>query len=188
MSDTTSREKILKKVRAALIHRSRAEQNAIDFDSSLYPEPEDSLELIFAQQFSEAGGQFIFCENEEDFIYNIGALTNDDGFGKLWCGEKEIGDLLHKAKIDFAKKEDQLTHSTTTITGCEFLIARTGSVLVSSRQLGGRRSIVHPDNHIVVCRTSQLIYNLRDALKALKAKYNEGLPSMVTIITGPSRT
>lgn len=188
MSDTTSREKILKKVRAALIHKSRAEQNAIDFDSSLYPEPEDSLELVFAQQFSEVGGQFIFCENEDDFIYNIGALTKDNGFGKMWCGENEIAALLKKADVDFSSKDEQLTTATTTITGCEFLIARTGSILVSSKQLGGRRAAISPDNHIVVCRTSQLIFDLREALKAVKAKYNEGLPSMVSVITGPSRT
>ncbi|MBI3510003.1 MAG: LUD domain-containing protein [Bacteroidetes bacterium] len=187
MTDTTSREKILKKVRAALIHKSRAEQPSIDFDSNIYHEPEDALELVFAQQFSDAGGQFIFCENEEDFIYNIGALTADESFGTIWCGEKEIHELLKTAGVKFTGEKKDISEAKTSVTGCEFLIARTGSILVSSRQGSGRRGFIYPDQHIVIAKTSQLIFTLREGLKALKKKYPE-LPSSVSIITGPSRT
>ena len=188
MSDTTSREKILKKVRAALINKSRLEPGAIDFDSNIYPESEEPLELIFAQQFSDVGGNFVFCENDEDFIYNIGALTADDNFGKLWCAENEIQALLKQAGIPFLSSGDDLTQAGTSITGCEFLIARTGSILISSKQLSGRRAAVYPVNHIVVAKTSQLLMHMKDALKAVKAKYDNALPSMISVITGPSRS
>jgi L-lactate dehydrogenase complex protein LldG len=188
MSDTTSREKILKKVRAALINKSRLEPGAIDFDSNIYPESEEPLELIFAQQFSDVGGNFVFCENDEDFIYNIGALTADENFGKLWCAENEIQNLLKQANIPFLSLGDELTQASTSITGCEFLIARTGSILISSKQLSGRRASVFPANHIVVAKTSQLLMHMKDALKAVKAKYETGLPSMISVITGPSRS
>jgi L-lactate dehydrogenase complex protein LldG len=188
MEDSTSREKILKKVRAALINKSRVEPGAIDFDSNIYAESEDPIELVFAQQFSDVGGNFIFCENEEDFSYNIGALTNDENFGKLWCAETELQHLLKQANIPFLSSIADLEKSGTSITGCEFLIARTGSILVSSKQLSGRRAAVYPLNHIVVARTSQLVMHMKDALKAVKAKYNNEMPSMVSVITGPSRT
>jgi L-lactate dehydrogenase complex protein LldG len=188
MSDTTSREKILKKVRAALINKSRLEPGAIDFDSNIYPESEEPLELIFAQQFSDVGGNFVFCENDEDFIYNIGALTADENFGKLWCAENEIQNLLKQANIPFLSSGDELTQASTSITGCEFLIARTGSILISSKQLSGRRASVFPANHIVIAKTSQLLMHMKDALKAVKAKYETGLPSMISVITGPSRS
>jgi L-lactate dehydrogenase complex protein LldG len=188
MSDTTSREKILKKVRAALINKSRLEPGAIDFDSNIYPESEEPLELIFAQQFSDVGGNFVFCENDEDFIYNIGALTADENFGKLWCAENEIQNLLKQANIPFLSSGDELIQASTSITGCEFLIARTGSILISSKQLSGRRASVFPANHIVVAKTSQLLMHMKDALKAVKAKYETGLPSMISVITGPSRS
>lgn len=188
MSDTTSREKILKKVRAALINKSRLEPGAIDYDSDIYAESEEPLELIFAQQFSDVGGNFVFCENDEDFIYNIGALTADDNFGKLWCAENEIQALLKQSNIPFLSSGDDLEKASTSITGCEFLIARTGSILISSKQLSGRRAAVYPANHIVVAKTSQLLMHMKDALKAVKSKYESSLPSMISVITGPSRT
>ncbi len=188
MEDSTSREKILKKVRAALINKSRLEPGAIDFESNIYAESKEPLELVFAQQFSDVGGNFIFCENDEDFIYNIGALTSDESFGKLWCAETELMDLLKQANIPFLSENAELEQAGTSITGCEFLIARTGSILISSKQLSGRRSAVFPTQHIVMSRTSQLKMHMKDALKAVKAKYNNQMPSMVSVITGPSRT
>lgn len=188
MEESTSREKILKKVRAALINKSRLEQSPIDLESNIYPEPTDPLELVFAQQFSDIGGQFVFCENEEDFCYNIQALTADGSFGLIWCGETELHPMLTAAEVSFLKSPSDITKAETSITACEFLVARTGSILVSSKQGAGRRGPVFPNNHIVVAKTSQLIFNLKDALKEMKAKYPAGLPSLVSMITGPSRT
>ena len=65
MEDSTSREKILKKVRTALLNKSRIEAGSIDYESNIYVESEDAIEIIFAQQFSDVGGNFIFCELEK---------------------------------------------------------------------------------------------------------------------------
>ena len=74
------------------------------------------------------------------------------------------------------------------ITSCEFLVARTGSIVISSRQTSGRRLAVFPSTHIVVAYTSQLVRDVKDALEGIKNKYGDQLPSMITTITGPSRT
>lgn len=188
MEESTSREKILKKVRAALMNKSRVEHSPIDLESNIYPEPAEPLELVFAQQFSDAGGQFVFCENEDDFCYNINALTSDGTFGKIWCAETWLSDLLETAAVKHLSGPSEIESADSSVTGCEFLIARTGSILVSSKQLSGRRGPVYPNQHIVVAKTSQLIHGLKEALKSIKAKYPEGIPSMVSVITGPSRT
>jgi L-lactate dehydrogenase complex protein LldG len=185
---TTSKEKILKKVRAALIHKSRIETTDADFDSNIYDTNDDPLELVFAQAFTDAGGQFVFCESEADFIDNFEALTMDGSFGKIWCGENEIAELIRKAGVEFSSDEKQLAQVQTAVTGCELLVARTGSIAVSSRMSAGRKSGVFIDYHIVIARTSQLTLHLRDALKELKTKYADGIPSQITFITGPSRS
>jgi L-lactate dehydrogenase complex protein LldG len=185
---TTSKEKILKKVRAALIHKSRIESGDVDLESNIYNVSDDPFELIFAQAFTEAGGQFIFCENEDDFCYNIQALTSDENFGKVWAAEEKVTELLQRAGVKFSSSEKDLDSAQTTVTLCEFLVARTGSVVVSSKQAAGRKAGVYPDNHIVVAKTSQLVLHLRDALKELKTKYKDAIPSQITFITGPSRT
>ena len=74
------------------------------------------------------------------------------------------------------------------ITSCEFLVARTGSIVISSRQTSGRRLAIFSSTHIVVAYTSQLVRDVKDALEGIKNKYGDQLPSMITTITGPSIT
>lgn len=74
------------------------------------------------------------------------------------------------------------------ITGCEFLIARTGSVLVSSASLSGRQMHAFPPVHFIMAYQSQLVDYPENALKAIQQKYGTKLPSAITTITGPSRT
>jgi L-lactate dehydrogenase complex protein LldG len=74
------------------------------------------------------------------------------------------------------------------MTGCEFLIAHTGSIMVSSAQKGGRQMFVYPPVHVVVARKSQLVDSLEKAYSEIHKKYQNNLPSQLTLITGPSRT
>lgn len=188
MEESTSREKILKRVRAALINKSRIESSDIDFDSSIFAAVEDTPELTFAQQFSDVGGQFVFCENDDDFCESISVLLADQQNESLWCAEPEIGELLQRAGLSYRSDAEELLTAGIAITGCEYLVARTGSVVLSSRQQAGRRGPFYADNHIVIAHTSQLVEQLKDALKGIRLRYPDAAPSMITTITGPSRT
>jgi L-lactate dehydrogenase complex protein LldG len=42
--------------------------------------------------------------------------------------------------------------------------------------------------HIVLAYTSQLVLDLKDGFKLLKKKYGNNIPSLISTITGPSRT
>jgi L-lactate dehydrogenase complex protein LldG len=74
------------------------------------------------------------------------------------------------------------------ITSCEALVAQTGSILVSSASSGGRALSILPHVHVVVATRDQIVATLADALHAAKAHHNGHLPSMLSFITGPSRT
>ena len=74
------------------------------------------------------------------------------------------------------------------ITDCDALVAQTGSVLVTSRSAGGRALSVLPPHHVVLARREQLVPDLPAAFALLKVKYGAGYPSMISFITGPSRT
>ena len=74
------------------------------------------------------------------------------------------------------------------ITECDALIAQTGSVLVTNRSAGGRALSVLPPHHVVLARREQLVPDLPAAFALLKTKHGAGYPSMVSFITGPSRT
>ncbi len=74
------------------------------------------------------------------------------------------------------------------ISECDVLVAQTGSAILTSRSGGGRALSVLPPHHVVLARRSQLIADLPAAFAFLKEKYGANYPSMISIITGPSRT
>lgn len=74
------------------------------------------------------------------------------------------------------------------ITECDALIAQTGSVLVTSASAGGRALSVLPPHHVVVARRAQLLADLPGAFQLIRERYASNFPSMVSLITGPSRT
>ena len=74
------------------------------------------------------------------------------------------------------------------LTTCECLVAQTGSAVVSSAATGGRALTILPPHHVIVARREQLLPDLLEAYNFLKGKYGETFPSMVSFVTGPSRT
>ncbi len=74
------------------------------------------------------------------------------------------------------------------ISECDALIAQTGSVLITNRSAGGRALSVLPPHHVVLARREQLAADLPAAFELLKQKYAANYPSMISFITGPSRT
>ncbi len=185
---TTSKEKILKKIRKALIHKSLQEIGDVNTESDIFVNSEEPLEVQFAQNFVNVNGKFVFCESENEFLENFAGITKDNKWENLFCMEPAIKELLKKANISFADQEHQLMDTDIGITFCECLIARTGSIVISSKQASGRRLPIYANFHVVVAYTSQLLLHVKDALKYIREKYNNQLPSMISTITGPSRT
>ena len=74
------------------------------------------------------------------------------------------------------------------ITSCEALIAQSGSILVSSTTSGGRALSILPHVHVVVATCDQIVATLADALHAARVRHDGHMPSMLSFITGPSRT
>jgi hypothetical protein len=74
------------------------------------------------------------------------------------------------------------------VTGCDCLIARTGSIAVSTRSAGGRALSVLPPVHLVIARREQIVSDLETAFALWRSRYGQRWPSNLCIITGPSRT
>jgi L-lactate dehydrogenase complex protein LldG len=72
------------------------------------------------------------------------------------------------------------------VTPCLALVADTGTVVVSSRLLGGRRPSLVDPVHVVEAHQEQLVPDLAAALEAIASELGDA--SAVTFITGPSRT
>jgi len=80
-----------------------------------------------------------------------------------------------------------LANCDASITSCENLAARTGSIVLSSALNNGRTASVYAPVHICIAYSHQLVYDIKDALSGIKTGH-ENLPSLITFATGPSRT
>lgn len=188
MEESTSREKILKKIRNALLEKAENPFSRTVFDSPVHHKLGEEIDLVFAENFSRNGGKFLYCENEAEVVETLSALATDLKAASILCREDALAGLLVNAEIEVSKDIEASRDQTIGLTSCEALIARSGSILLSSRQAGGRKMNVFPDTHIVFARTSQLCGEMAEALDKVKEKYGVRLPSLLTIATGPSRT
>lgn len=188
MEESTSREKVLKRVRNALIYKTDNPYAQVDFDSPVYAGLEESLDVNFAQEFTSVGGKFIYCESEADLVAAIGAVASEEDWQEVFCTDPELQYCLTQAEIPFLSDSESFKNLKVGITGCEYLVSRLGSIMVSSRQDSGRRLNVYPEIHVVIAYTNQLVGDLKDAFAAIREKYNSRIPSLISVITGPSRT
>lgn len=186
---TTAKEKILKKVRQALIFKAKAMYTNIDLESNVYAQPKNEEPLLetFARNFTQEHGQFIFCDNKFDFIDKMLTLAERKKFKNLHCWEHDLQQQLKESGVPFVGDKKMLEKAQVGITTCEGLIARTGSILMSSSK-NSRQLTIFPQVHIVVAYTSQVVMELKDAMLHIKNKYGRNIPSMLCFTTGPSRT
>jgi L-lactate dehydrogenase complex protein LldG len=70
----------------------------------------------------------------------------------------------------------------------ELLVKKLGAILVSSASSGGRALSILPHVHVVVADANQVVPDLGSALALAKARHGDQMPSMLSFITGPSRT
>lgn len=188
MEESTSKEKVLKYVREAIISKSDQPFPKIDHEKPVFREMEESPDINFAQELTAAGGFFIYCANTRELIEGVKFLMSEKQWGEIFTMEPQISGLLQEGQIPVISDPAQITSVKVSMTGCEYLIARLGSVLVSTGQGAGRRIFVAPEIHLVLAFASQLTNDLKDALMKMRKKYGSRMPSMISLITGPSRT
>ena len=185
--NTTPKEQLLKKIRKALLEKRDNPYPQLE-DLPVYTPVEDLPEVIFAEQFTAAAGRFVFCEDEIQLIENLLMLAEQRNWHKIYCWEKPLQDILSLYDYPFYETDKDFEQAEVGITLCEALIARNGSILLSNGNSAGRRLSIYPNQHIVIAYSSQLVLDLKDGFRRIKQKYNHRIPSMISTVTGPSRT
>ncbi len=188
MEESTTKEKILKRVRDALISKKENPFQNVDFSSPVLTPEKEEKEITFARKLMDNGGSFVYCENEKALGENLRMLLEQKKWDTYYVTDRKLELLLQSLEIPFQNDPEAFLKMQAGITRCEYLIARFGSVLVSSGLDSGRRMFVYPETHIVISTTSQVVPELQDALAGMRKRYQENFPSQMTVITGPSRT
>lgn len=176
----TAKENILKRVRAALQTPTPLPFPNSEGSSSIFKAKPEELDVLFAQEFVKLAGNFSYCENMEQLKLQLAQLITTRNWEKVFCSEEKFKDEFNTT--------DNLALCDVSITQCESLVARTGTIVLSSALQSGRTISVYAPVHICIAYTSQLVFDIKDALIAIKEKYNGTVPSFITFASGPSRT
>ncbi len=182
MAVTPAKENILKKIRQALSNPVPLPFPHSEGAQSVFTAAKEDTAIIFAQEFTKLQGKFAFCANEADFKKQLQELLVEKNWTKIYFKEDTIAVLFN------TKSFDDLASCEISVTGCECLVARTGTIVMSAAQQSGRTTSVYAPIHICIAYSNQLMYDLKDALLFLKEKYSGNMPSLITFASGPSRT
>ena len=187
MSFSLSKENILKKIRKALSHSTPLPFPKSEGNNPVFQPLQQEIEVEFAEQFTQLQGKFIYCINRQELAFQLSSLVKKQDWNKVYCLEEKLIENVASQLSDRLVTTD-LAGCDVSITGCEYLVARTGSIVMSTAQKSGRSTSVYAPIHICIAFTNQLVYDVKDALQAAKDKYGNNLPSLITFATGPSRT
>lgn len=187
MNVSASKENILKKIRKALSISTPLPFPNSEGNNSIFQPAQQELEIEFAQQCTKLQGKFIYCLNTKELGIQLNTLIQHNKWTKIFCCEQKLASMLQD-DLQITCPHSDLASCDASITSCESLIARTGTIVLSAAQESGRTVSVYAPIHICIAYSDQLVYDIRDALQLLKEKYQHQLPSLVTLATGPSRT
>ena len=186
MESQGARNKILKKIKQALetpVPLPFPDQLA---DTPIFIPTEKELAIGFAEKFTSLLGKFIYCADEKELVAQLSALIATKQWHKIYSLETGWLDSMRTHDFNPVTTND-LESCDASITLCESLVARTGTIVLSSQQLSGRTASVYAPIHICIAYTHQLVFDISDSLHRFTSQ--SGLiPSMISFATGPSRT
>jgi L-lactate dehydrogenase complex protein LldG len=179
-----AREEILRKLRINADSGIVQEKQYSGF--SVYFQLEGDLSEAFKKNNELNSGITSIFDSEEDLFEALINKISQQNLSVISCFEPELREKLSQIGIETV---DSLPDNVEAgITSCEFLIANSGSAVVSSAQPGGRQAFVYPPVHIIISSANQIVDFPETAYQKILEKYQGKIPSLITTITGPSRT
>jgi L-lactate dehydrogenase complex protein LldG len=183
------REKVLKKIRTAQQKSfMKYDLKEPDLKKFVFHKPDESLPEKFAKEFNKNKGKFIYCQNNADMVSQLRKLIQANKWKHVYCTEESIRYILNNTSLKYTYDLSDYTQADISITSCMGMVARTGSIVVTSGPDSSRKLTCYPPVHIVIAYYDQMFFNLENAIKFFKQKYSDTPPSMLSIISGPSRT
>ncbi|HYG24263.1 MAG TPA: LUD domain-containing protein [Verrucomicrobiae bacterium] len=154
----------------------------------------DEQIAAFAANAADLRAEFFPLASGAELVAQLQKMRYVDAWKKIATHSGELTGLIQRALdlptvfTDAVYDGNALESCDVGITECDALVAQTGSVLVTNRTCGGRALSVLPPHHIVLARRDQLVRDLPAAFQWLRRTYDGNYPSMISFITGPSRT
>ena len=186
MDNFSARNNILEKIREALKEPSgrRLPESKGDV---FYRTNHMSLLEKFSDEFAAIDGKLEVCEGKSTLDKRLMELKKQNGWEHIYCNTASFREDVGLDDLSFTGSGDPESASAV-ITGCECLVARTGTIVLSAAQAYGRALTVYTPVHIVVASVGQLVYDVGDGIERIIQQYGANLPSAIFFASGPSRT
>lgn len=149
---------------------------------------------VFAKNFDALRGRLLAGNDREKVTASLRKLAEEQGWKRIAClpgGEaegwaKKLGCQI--IPIQRGYHVEDLESCDVGLTECDVIVAQTGSILVTSRTGGGRALSIFPPHHVVIAKVEQIVPDLSAAYGYVEQTYAPNYPSMMSFVTGPSRT
>ncbi len=151
----------------------------------------------FAEALVAAGGVCHLVPDDASASACIMELVLAASATRLLLGRHPLLDRLHLQKLlgeagckvhDALESRDTLFAADLGISGVDYLVAETGTVVLAAEPNEPRSLSLLPPVHIAVAEQSQLLPDLFDLFEPAVWESRGGLPSGLSLITGPSKT
>ncbi|HEX8551085.1 MAG TPA: lactate utilization protein [Abditibacteriaceae bacterium] len=154
----------------------------------------DDWSKLFATNAASLSAEFYLLDSVEELPAALQKLATESSWTNVAFHDDElVTDAAQSLGLPLVETKrgydrDALMACEAGISSCDALVAQTGSVLLNARRSGGRALSVLVPHHVVIARREQLVPDLPTAFALLHGVYGETWPSLITFITGPSRT
>ncbi len=189
MNTSNSKENILKRIQKGLkTAKIREIENPELSNKEIFDTPDKPLIEIFEEELTKINGEFYSCTNQQDLVNKLKEIHEIKKLELCYSPDSQFKEIMEATGIPFTMDFEKPAEIKSGLSGCEYLVARFGSVMVSSALPGARKIFPFPEVHIVIANENQLVLEIEDALKGIQEKYGDNFPSQITNISGPSRT
>ena len=188
---TTNKEQIRAKLRNAVMEKPEAMFEDIDLRSDTWNpiKEEDGNAITFVQNFKDMGGIFIYLENESELGECLHQLAPQNDWEPIWCTHPDMQALLDQHGIKYCTEPDMESRKkVVSLLPCDFLVAQTGSIVVTDSKSMPRRLYTHCDVLLVVAHSQQIVEGLKEAMRLLKERYGSQSATQAVILTGLTQT
>lgn len=198
----TTRQQMLQRIREAVREGNRASGNSEEIPPRGqigYQGAGNDLMRTFRTAFTAAGGQLHVVADAADAVGVALDLVRARSIRRVLLGRGEVLEALPIVEalrtvgieiidaLPACSADKEWFAADLGLSGADFLIAQTGSVVLASRPEQPRSLSLLPPIHLVVAEHRQLVPDLFD-LFAVLSPGEQDWPACLSIITGPSKT
>lgn len=186
MNNSSAKKNILEKIARALTTPSESLTPEIT-DRDFFKKGKGNLLERFSSEFTAIDGNLEFCREHHTLQKRLREIRDQFGWEEIYFSKTSLAMDIGLDDLPFVSNTAS-DSAPAVITGCEYLIARTGTIVLSAAQDYGRALTVYAPVHIVVASVDQIVDDIGNGIEGLLGKYLGGLPSAFFFASGPSRT